>query len=291
MRRRHNARMRHPSLTIFEGRTADRNPRAMAGARLLGAVLAEHLGVSPARIGVPLPPLGQGWQQELEAARPMLQALAAHLAAELEAGKPVLTVLNRCASSLATLPQVACRRPDACVVWFDAHADANTPETSATGYLGGLVLTGASGAWDSGLGAGMPLASVVLVGSRDIDPAEQALIDAGVLRHVEPGAGLPGRLARAVGSRPVYVHLDCDVLDAGLLPTEYQVDGGLSFDDLHAACAVLAEREVVGLELAEFEASWPGAGAPEVSPAPLVNAIEPLLQRLGAAAGLCACRS
>ena len=42
MRRRHNARMRHPSLTIFEGRTADRNPRAMAGARLLGPNDLDH---------------------------------------------------------------------------------------------------------------------------------------------------------------------------------------------------------------------------------------------------------
>ncbi|WP_140632594.1 arginase family protein [Methylibium rhizosphaerae] len=272
------------SLTVFEGRTADRNPRAMAGARLLGAALADRLGIAPARIGTPLPPLGLAWREELDAARPVLQVLAAHLGTQLEAGKPVLTVLNRCASSLATLPQVARGRPDACVVWFDAHADANTPDTSATGYLGGLVLTGASGAWDSGLGAGMPLASVVLVGSRDIDPAEQALIDAGALRHVAPGPGLPGRLAQAVGTRPVYVHLDCDVLDAGLLPTEFQVGGGLSFDDLRAACAALAEREVVGLELAEFEACWPGEEGREVSPAPLVSAIEPLLRRLGAPA-------
>lgn len=71
-----------------------------------------------------------------------------------------------------------------------------------------------------------------------------------------PGPGLPARFHVAVGERPVYVHLDCDVLAPGVVPTEYAVPDGLTLDELHAACAALAVGEVVGLEVAEFEATW-----------------------------------
>jgi arginase family enzyme len=42
-------------------------------------------------------------------------------------------------------------RPDAKIVWFDAHGDFNTPETTPTGYLGGMVLSALCGLWESGL--------------------------------------------------------------------------------------------------------------------------------------------
>lgn len=56
------------------------------------------------------------------------------------------------------------------------------------------------------------------------------------------------------------IHRDCDVLDAGLLATEYRSPNGLSYADLHEAFALLANHEVLGLEIAEYEASWPDTG-------------------------------
>jgi arginase len=41
---------------------------------------------------------------------------------------------------------------------------------------------------------------------------------------------------------------------------------------------VLSKQDVVGLEIAEYEASWPGDATP-VSPAPLLTALDPLLSR------------
>ena len=40
--------------------------------------------------------------------------------------------------------------PDVRIVWLDAHGDFNTPETSASGYLGGMCLAAACGRWDAG---------------------------------------------------------------------------------------------------------------------------------------------
>jgi arginase len=269
------------ALTVFQGRSGDRNPRGMAGAQAVGAALEARLGVAATTVGAQAPPLAAGWSEELEAARPGLEALAARLDAVLAKGAPSLIAQGRCAASLATLPVIKRHHPEALIVWFDAHGDCNLPSQSTTGYLGGLVLTGAAGQWDTGLGQGLDLADVVLVGARDLDPPELALIAAGAPLLVAAGPNLAERLAAAIGDRPVYVHLDCDVLNPGLVPTEYSAPDGLSFDDLKAACAVLARNRVTGLEIAEFEASFAETGAPGDAGA-LLEALAPLLDALSA---------
>lgn len=267
------------ALTLFLGRVADRNPLAMLGSERLGRALAQRLGLTPEVLGTPAPPLAAGWDVELQAARPELLELALALDQTLQRGNIPITTLGRCAASLATLPVVARHHPDALVVWFDAHADSNLPSNSASGYLGGLVLTGAAGLWPTGLPSGLKLHNVVLVGARDIDPAEQALIDSGVMQLVKPGQDLAHRLASAIGKRPVYVHLDCDVLEPGIVPTEYLVEGGLTLADLQQAATVLAHNEVIGLEISEFQACWPGSDA-EASPEPLIDALSPLFAKI-----------
>jgi arginase len=267
------------AMTLYQGRAGDRNSRGMAGAAVLCTALETFTGQKAVTVGQPAEPIGLRWDGELAAARTALQALAVRYEAVFHAGQAPLTCMGRCAAALATLPVVARHRPDACIVWFDAHADANTPDTSASGYLGGLVLTGAAGQWNSGLGDGLQLGSVVLVGARDIDPAEQALIDSGVLRLVPPGEALAERLCAVVGHAPVYVHLDCDVLDPGIVPTEYQVPGGLSLVALQQALAGLARNEIIGFEIAEFEAHW-AAGGGAAMPEVLLPALAPLLQAM-----------
>ena len=65
------------------------------------------------------------------------------------------------------------------------------------------------------------------------------------------------------------------MLEPGIVPIEYQVTGGLSLDDLHACAQVLAQRKVIGVEIAEFESEWLD-GRP-ASADRLVDAIAPLL--------------
>jgi arginase len=264
------------ALSVFEGRAGDRNCRAMQGSAVLGDFLSRTLDIPQFRLGTPQPPLHESWDRELEVARSDLTELASRLEHVFEHGLVPLSVTGRCAASLATLPVVARLRPDAVVVWFDAHADCNMPSSVARPYLGGIVLTGTAGMWDSGLGAGMPLSKIILVGSRDIDPDELLLIDSGAPHLVRVGNNLTDRLSTAIGDHPVYVHLDCDVLEPGIVPTEYRSQGGLTLGDLRAAFDVLAGNEVAGLEVAEFEATWPGSDA-VFSPKGLIDAIRPLL--------------
>jgi arginase len=270
--------VRDIALTIFRGRAGDRNGLAIAGAAAINTALIHHFDQLPTLIGGPDPALSTGWKDELDAALPSLRSMAGHYDTLLTQGLVPLTAMNRCAVALATLPVVARHRPDAKVIWLDAHADLNTPETTATGYLGGMAASGPCGLWDSGLGGDLDLSRVIFVGVRDIDPPERALFDAGRARMIPPHAGLASELKQAIDGHPVYVHLDCDVLDPGLVPTEYRCPDGLSLADLRRAAEIMAESEVVGVEIAEFQNAWVEGGE-SVSPDPLLSALQPVLER------------
>lgn len=267
------------ALIAFLARCADRNADGMAGAKLLADALARSLGIEVTLVGEPRAPQPGNWDAVLADAQPSLERLARTLEASFSRSQKPLLVMARCASAIASVPIAHAARSDIKLVWFDAHADCNLPSTTATGYLGGMVISAAAGLWDSGFGGQLDLKNVVLVGARDIDPAEQVLIGSSGMCHVRVGPGLASRLREAVGSAPVYVHLDCDVLEPGIVPTEYAVAGGLSLADLQDACAALAGNEVVGLEIAEFQSSWPSGQ--QASANGLIAAVGPLLERMG----------
>lgn len=222
---------------------------------MLAAVLGERLGIEPIVIGEPSPSSPTGWAAELAEARPALQRMALHYDSQLTNHVTPVAAISRCAVALATLPVVARHRPDAVVVWFDAHADLNTPASTETGYLGGLALSGSLGLWASGLGGGLSDENTILVGARDIDPFELQLLEDGRIELIRVAPDMAEQLRRAVAGRPVYVHLDCDVLDPGIVPTDYGVADGMTLAQLHACAQVLAHSEIVGLEIGELESS------------------------------------
>ena len=63
------------------------------------------------------------------------------------------------------------------------------------------------------------------------------------------------------------------------MPTDYLHHGGLDLAKLHALCAVMAQSEVVGLEIAELQIAFQ-PGGPVVSVAPLMRALAPLLDKM-----------
>jgi arginase family enzyme len=158
---------------------------------------------------------------------------------------PVL-LAGHCSVSLATLPEVASRRPDAFVLWVDAHGDFNSPETTPSGFLGGMCLAAACGVWDSGYGAGLDAHRVVLCGARDLDPAERGLL---VSAGVQQALPRPGR--EALAGKDVFIHLDLDVLDPAEMPgLPFPVPAGLRLDHLHRLLSgVAANSQVVGMEI------------------------------------------
>jgi arginase len=267
------------TVSIYAARAADRNPRAMQGAQELGGLIAERFNLDACTVAAPEDVAEGGWESQLRVAAPKLRRLAAHLDSIFTQGGKALLVNGRCAASIATLPVLAKHHPEAVLVWFDAHGDINTPADhnfNPYAYLGGMVITGACGHWETGLGAGLDFSRVVLAGCRDLDPPEVEKIRSGQITLVEGGDGFARRLLDAVGDRPVYVHLDCDVMSAGLVPTEYQVPDGLDFAALKGAFEALGRRRVIGLEVAEYEGVWPDGRPGDVNA--LLDAITPLVR-------------
>ena len=260
-------------LLVFVGPTGDHNDRGMAGSPIVGRELTRRLCLEPTVIGEPRPATSAPWERALAAALPGLTELRDAHGDMMSRGQVPVLAASRCAASLATLPNVAALRQDAVVVWFDAHADLNTPAGSTTGYLGGLVLSAAVGWWDSGLGSGLVPDRIVLGGTRDLDPPEQALVDQGTVK-LAAGPHLLDHLDRYIGDAPVYFHLDCDVLEPGTVPTDYRVPGGLGLDDLAAVARRRGRNDVVGVEIAEFEAADPDDHTDYARP--LVDALMPL---------------
>jgi arginase len=223
-------------VTCLRARTSDRTDGAGAGAQ----ALCERLGGRV--VGEPGEGRPRDWSEDLPEARPVLEAAAAELTAALDQAElPVLTASD-CSICIATLPTVAARVPDVRVLWIDAHGDFNTPETTPSGFLGGMCLAAACRSWDAGWPETIGPSTVHFLGVRELDPGEREDVAAAGVRTGVPAEG------------PVYVHLDCDGLDPEVMPVQFPVPGGLGLDEVRDVLAALAAGgRLVGLEVTALE--------------------------------------
>jgi len=175
----------------------------------------------------------------------------------------IFTVGGTCGVELAPVAYLNARyRGDLAVVWLDAHADLNTPESSPSGHFHGMVLRTLLGDGPAVLVDALPRvlapAQVVLAGARDLDRGEIAYVSDAALSLLSPADLLvPDRVAgriRAGGFTRVYLHLDLDVLDPAEFPdTLVSAPAGLSRDNVVATVRELAGRfDVVGFSVVEF---------------------------------------
>jgi arginase len=223
-------------VTCLRARTSDRTDGAGAGAQ----ALAERLG---GRVtGEPSPGRPRDWSLDLPEARPVLEAAAAEISAALDQGELSLLTASDCSICIASLPTVARRVPDVRFLWIDAHGDFNTPDTTPSGFLGGMCLSAACGRWDAGWPDTIDPESVWFLGVRDLDPGEKVEVEAAGVRTGVPEDG------------PVYVHFDCDGLDPSVMPVQFPVPGGLAADEVRDVLATLRDQgRLVGLEVTAFE--------------------------------------
>ncbi|AMM21169.1 hypothetical protein AX769_14785 [Frondihabitans sp. PAMC 28766] len=155
-------------------------------------------------------------------------------------------------------------REDTCVVWFDAHPDIHSPESSESGAFSGMVLGALLGRADDELGsAGLPIGSrlspdrVVLAGTRSFDDAEDAYVESSGMTSVsafELEAHEVVEAVAATGADSVYIHIDLDVLDPasfdGLLDPQ---PFGLEPANLVETITALRERfPLVGAGICSF---------------------------------------
>jgi arginase len=154
------------------------------------------------------------------------------------------------------------------LVWFDAHADSNTADTSPTGNIHGMPLAVALGYGDArlvGLGGEAPMvdgARAAVVGLRDVDPAERETVKASgigafTMRDIDE-RGMRTVMEEAIerataGTAGIHVSFDLDGIDPDLAPgVGTPSPGGISYREAHLAMEMLADTgKVLSAELVE----------------------------------------
>jgi arginase len=166
-----------------------------------------------------------------------------------------------CCSHVGAVEGLAARQGRLSVIWFDAHGDLNTVESSPSGNLWGMPLRMLidSGAVDA--------EDVALVGARNLDPPEEEFIRGHGLHLGEEGIG-----AALDGAACTYVAFDADVLEPSELAVFMPEPDGLSLHD--------AERILGGIQ---GRTNVLGAG---ITGASFEPSNVPPLSRLAAALGL-----
>lgn len=210
-------------------------------------------------------PLGAGSDQGSGVRRlSTIETVRTELTRALATAEGVPIVIGGdCGVELGAIGHAASRHKVA-VVWFDAHADLNTPQTSPSGAFHGMVLRTLLGDGPDELNPDAPLSAkqVILAGTRSLDVAEQEFIAASGIRTLSPEELAPGVLAGALrdsGADSLYLHIDLDVLDPSELgalgfPEPFGITVSGLIDLIREARATLP---LAGAGLTEFAPQTP----------------------------------
>ncbi|MEV6491949.1 arginase family protein [Actinoplanes sp. NPDC051633] len=203
----------------------------------------DHLPVEGEVIAPELPP-GDIWTK--------LAALDEAVATRVAAAEVPATVISGdCLVSMGVLAGVQRTGVDPAVIWFDAHGDVHTLETTTSGYLGGLSLRLLMGAHSELLADRLGVRPVaedrcVLVDARDLDPAEADFLKGSAVQQSSVGD------LRELPDGPLLLHVDLDVIDPSDLPGLLfpAPDGPPASRVLAAIHRVIDTGRVVALDIA-----------------------------------------
>jgi arginase len=260
------------ALDLGQGRRGvDMGPSAIRYAGLeerlarLGYVVRDHGNVETAV------PEATALQDERARFLPEIKETCARIAAkvveEVSIGAQPLVLGGDHSVALGTLGGLASVHGVGGVLWIDAHADVNTPETSPSGNVHGMALGAALGlGGDAFASDAWPLPAldprrVVLLGLRQADADERTLLhQAGVrvftmseIDRIGLERAVREALDRVAGPGFVHVSLDMDALDPEVAPgVGTPVRGGLTYREAHLALELVAESGLAGsLEVVE----------------------------------------
>lgn len=202
-----------------------------------------------------------GFRTEIGTTFELHRKLAAKVAAAVQSGGLPLVLSGNCNSAIGTVAglQAAWPQEPVGVVWFDGHADFDTPETSAGDFLDSMGLSTLTGRCWRALARAVPghrpVADehVILVGAHHATDGARTALKASRITVIVAAdvvaqgaeAALDAALGRLEqrGIRCAYVHLDLDVLDSGFAAAnEFAAPGGLRPEHLAAAVETVTRR-------------------------------------------------
>lgn len=164
--------------------------------------------------------------------------------------------------AIGTLAGLGDRYENLGVIWYDAHADLNTGETSPSGNIHGMPLGVSIGLGHDelinirGYTPKVKPKNVVIIGARSIDPGERALIKQTGIKvftmHEIDRLGMTEVMEQAIQYLKdqkvdgVHLSLDLDGLDPIYTPgVGTPVPGGISYRESHLAMEMLYSSEMI----------------------------------------------
>jgi arginase len=244
-------------------RGVDMGPSAIRYARLQGAL--EELGYPVVDLGNAATPIPEtvdedGEVRHLDAVRGVCDEVAARAVAMLSEGLFPIFLGGDHSISIGTVSGAARASGRTGVIWLDAHADFNTPETSPSGNIHGMplsVLTGRGHPDLVGIGGGdasVRTEDVVILGLRSVDAEERGLLlEAGVrvytMKEID-AYGIARVVRRALGDLShldrIHLSVDLDAVDPSIAPgVGTPVRGGLSYREAHLVMELINEAGIV----------------------------------------------
>ena len=196
----------------------------------------------------------------------------------VKSGALVLVLGGDCAQVIGLLTGARRYYKHVNLLWFDRDADLNTPATTPSGRIDGMVVAHIIGKGAPELvrfWGEPPLVrepDITLFGLSRLDPPEQELLSRSPLRHIRAlDIQSKGAAASAVDAlshlhadtREFVVHLDLDVIaqedfPAVVVPGE----GGLRLDDVRVALNQYARhKNLLGLDIAQYNPDRDADGA------------------------------
>ncbi|MFT9850067.1 arginase [Aneurinibacillus sp. REN35] len=192
--------------------------------------------------------------------------LSEAISTEMSKGHFPLVIGGDHSIAIGTIAGVLQHRPKTGVIWYDAHGDMNTAETSPSGNIHGMSLAVSLGyGHDALTSIGSPVSKLdpektVVIGARALDPGEKEFIKKLGIKvftmHEIDRLGMARVMEEALkittnGTDGVHLSLDLDGLDPHDCPgVGTPVIGGISYRESHLAMEILAEANV--LSSAEF---------------------------------------
>jgi arginase len=256
-------------------RGVDVGPSAMRHAGLLprlrsNGIDSRDLGNLPTPVSESVE-VGAPTARFADAVASVCRLLRTSVARSLAEGGTPLILGGDHSLAAGTLAGVLDRRPATKVIWFDAHGDLNTPDSTPSGNVHGMPLAAVLGEaptvfpgleWDR---RALPARNLALIGLRSLDPGERNLIHrlgicaftmadvdrlgiydvvGQALRYLNPGPG------------DLHVSLDLDVVDPAAAPgVGTPVSGGMTVREIHLAMELVARTGTIGsMETVEVNA-------------------------------------
>jgi arginase len=186
----------------------------------------------------------------------LFRPLAVFVADTASRGQRPVSIAGDCCTTIGVLAGLQRVGINPTLIWFDAHGDFNTWETTPSGFLGGMPLAMLAGKGEQTMVEGvglepLPEAQIILTDGRDLDPGERELLDhSGIVHLPQVEALLERTLAShpsegfkpSEGSGSLYVHFDTDIINPDEAPAmNYPTPGGPSVEMLGRVFRHLAE--------------------------------------------------